>query len=66
METILTVVISQEPKECGEHEGEYFVTISNEGQMYKKYYTFLPDFETVKSDFEIFKEDFEEIIKKDT
>jgi len=58
---MLTVAISQEPLDYDEHghDGEYFVTVNCDGKRYKKYYTYLPEFEDVKSDFEIFKEDFE-------
>lgn len=59
---MLVITISQEPMEYdanGEHEGEYYVTVKHDGKRYQKYYTYLPEYEDVKSDFEVFPYDFE-------
>lgn len=58
---MLVIAISQEPLDYGEHghEGEYYVTVKCDGKRYKKYYTYCPEYEDVKSDFEVFPYDFE-------
>ena len=60
---MLVVAIGQEPLDYDEHGhgGEYLVTLKYEGKRYKKYYTYCPEFEDVKTDFEAFPYDFEEI-----
>lgn len=55
---MLVIVISQEPEDYGEHYGEYRVIVKDDTGRYKRYYTYIPDAEDVKSDIEIFGDEF--------
>lgn len=55
---MLVIVITQEPEDYGEHEGEYRVIVKDDTGRYERYYTYLPDAEEVKVDIENFGEEF--------
>lgn len=55
---MLVIVITQEPEDYGEHEGEYRVIVKDDIGRYERYYTYLPDAEEVKVDIEIFGDEF--------
>jgi hypothetical protein len=55
---MMAIAICQEPEDYGDHFGEYRVTVNENGERYEKYYTYIPDYEEVRSDFEYFGEEF--------
>jgi hypothetical protein len=55
---MLVIVITQEPEEYGEHQGEYRVIVKDDTGRYERYYTYIPEAEEVKIDIENFGEEF--------